>query len=956
MKTKYIYLILMLMFIGSFLSAQNQIALYPYQMQPSKHPDYTRYYVKSPDFSVFGNKIQFIGLRDLSGDYKRKLDLWVDKDKLGDILWVSYPLIYQDNLKEIVSEIKKRKLFLFDLWGYIPGSGPGGYWTQFQIPEGVLSLFETELGDHWLGMDNGEQDGRYVGSFAPRMYPLGADRLHQYFNFQRHFEEMGNQLGNKMATLVSLNFGHYFLKEGLYTLIGAETAQGLPNSQIYYSFIRGAGKQYGVNWFGNASVWNRWGYKTYDSDATNIEDDYNSGGPWKGTSLSLLKRLMYHHLMYDCVAVGFEGSMRIGNKLSPIGRIQQHAVRWNDKYGDPGIMYTPVALMVDFFSGWSFPRHLYSSQAYKVWGNLPYELSDYLTDGILNILYPGYQDASYYKDERGFITPTPYGDIADCIMSDAPSWILEQYPVLVIADELRKGQEINDKLNNYVRSGGHLIITAGSLQNMPDGIAGITAGLGMSKCTNRIQYRDKYIQESNEFSVLQLDYPSDAVILQKSGEQVIALERTCGKGKVTVMASPFGVMEIPQCALPIKVEEEKELGKPYPLLKHVSALLDDIFSSLELFDTNPELSLVTCSRSNKEYTVLVSNNQWKEIQFHIQSKSGKINSIKELPIDCFEKKSIGYTPKVVKNRKLGKNTSKTIAGGDVRIFRICLQDADVKVLPEKQPTEKAENRALVLHDVLNLKEEILSRPTFFHHYDRVVIDWRYLYNRDKEVLKHEAGWFKRQKLQISVDLTSGINLYPDLRIVNNDSVYYEKSMEIIKQIVDKMSIIGADQLLIPTQRTIENNYTMQQFYQSLKETYQMLADYAKDKSIDIVLKQSQGRTPISVKDLLNLCKDVDRMNFNFMPSVAMLLIDLDSLDENIQLLQAYDVKLLSLSAPEYDIHKQLYNINSPIHKSKWKEYIISVLSEFPSADFIFDCLYESKDEEYKDILLTKKYK
>ena len=54
-------------------------------------------------------KIQFIALRDLSGDYKQKLDQWVVKDKLGDILWVSYPLVFQDNLKEVVAEIKKKK-------------------------------------------------------------------------------------------------------------------------------------------------------------------------------------------------------------------------------------------------------------------------------------------------------------------------------------------------------------------------------------------------------------------------------------------------------------------------------------------------------------------------------------------------------------------------------------------------------------------------------------------------------------------------------------------------------------------------------------------------------------------------------------------------------------------------------------------------------------------------------
>lgn len=80
--------------------AQQPVKLYPYQMTPSRHPDYSRRHVKSPDASFFNDKIQFIALRDLSGDYKQKLDQWVDKDKLGNILWVSYPLIFQENLKE----------------------------------------------------------------------------------------------------------------------------------------------------------------------------------------------------------------------------------------------------------------------------------------------------------------------------------------------------------------------------------------------------------------------------------------------------------------------------------------------------------------------------------------------------------------------------------------------------------------------------------------------------------------------------------------------------------------------------------------------------------------------------------------------------------------------------------------------------------------------------------------
>ena len=72
-KMKYALLLFVLIFIGNFLSAQNQIHLYPYQMKPSQHPDYSRYYVKSPDFSLFDSKVQFIGLRDLSGNYKEYL-------------------------------------------------------------------------------------------------------------------------------------------------------------------------------------------------------------------------------------------------------------------------------------------------------------------------------------------------------------------------------------------------------------------------------------------------------------------------------------------------------------------------------------------------------------------------------------------------------------------------------------------------------------------------------------------------------------------------------------------------------------------------------------------------------------------------------------------------------------------------------------------------------------------
>ena len=71
---------------------------------------------------------------------------------------------------------------------------------------------------------------------------------------------------------------------------------------------------------------------------------------------------------------------------------------------------------------------------------------------------------------RGFLTATPFGDIADCLLSDAPRWLLQQYPVLIVAGELKGGAEVKEKLENYVRLGGHLVLTSGNIEHLPDGI------------------------------------------------------------------------------------------------------------------------------------------------------------------------------------------------------------------------------------------------------------------------------------------------------------------------------------------------------------------------------------------------------------------------------------------------------------------------------------------------------
>lgn len=921
----------------------NKIRIYSYPMDPRQHPDDIRKFVKPPDAETFGNRIQFMALRGLDGDYKKQLDDYTIKFRLGNIIWPSYPVLFQNNLPEVVSELKKRGLYLFDLWGYVPGSGPGGYWQQFTVPGNALGLFEKELGSHWLGMDNGEQDGRYIGGFASQLIPQGAGREQQYLNFQNHFQGLTDRLGNKMATLVSLNFGHYFLKEGVYTLIGAETAQGLPNAQVYYSFIRGAGKQYGVPWFGNASVWNRWGWKNYSG----ITDD--NGGETKGTSLSLLKRLIYSHIMYNCVAAGFESSfLNRNNELSPIGKIQQSAVKWAEKYGNPGVMYTPVAVMLDFFSGWSFPRHLYTGNIYRVWGNLPYEDGDYLTDDILGMFYPRYQDASYFHDETGFLAPTPYGDFADCLLSDCPLWLMKQYPVIVIGGRLKGGTEIKDKLERYIEAGGHLVITAGSLENIPDGISGVSVLQNEINFTagSSVIYNNIRLDESSAFQIKELKYPKEARVIAVCDQKPLVVQNSYGSGRITVFASPFGI-SYKYLNLPVS-SVDSTLNTPFPLLNHVKSVLSDIFSSAVIFRAGQDLSLITCRKSKGDYTVAVCNNTWSEKPFRLTSDVVKILKITELPIDCSERKAVGFLPSGV-SVNAGKNTGSSIAGGDIRIFSVKAEETNVGDIPFIRPDPNPVRRGLTLRNISSIRQEILLRPSFFQHFDRVVIDWKYLNQKEKQELEEESGWIRRQGLKLAVDLSSGINLFPDLRLVNNDSVEYSRSMSVIKSVIDKMAVMNAEDLIITSHRTIENNFTQEKFDQSLQNTLKEICRYALKYNININLRMAPGRNISDPEKAVSLIRSVDEPNLFLSPAFALMPDNPDEFNRDLELFKTLKIRICLVAAGEKDMYGSLWNTSKPVYNSFDKLKLKQLISAGRDCSLILDGIFKDQDEEYLDI-------
>ena len=268
---------------------------------------------------------------------------------------------------------------------------------------------------------------------------------------------MANDLGFKLMSLNSLWYPHYYARTGYYTLLGAETAQGLPNDQIFYAFLRGAAKQYGLRVWGDASIGNRWWGPEGPKDCNSCTCSEH------GTSLALMRALMYQQLLYNSAIFSFENGWMCGpnnTQLSPIGSIQKAGKSFVDGQSESvgiqagiGSHITQFGILLDYFAGFQPPRHLYQGVAFRIWGTIPWEKADFWTHGVLDTVYPGYETASFFHNESGFLTPTPFGDAADMLLSDVPLWLLQQYPGVVVGSALRAmRKEISSKLEAYVAS------------------------------------------------------------------------------------------------------------------------------------------------------------------------------------------------------------------------------------------------------------------------------------------------------------------------------------------------------------------------------------------------------------------------------------------------------------------------------------------------------------------------
>ncbi len=492
-------------------------------------------------------------------------------------------------------------------------------------------------------------------------------------------------ISQRNLSICSLGYGCHYAAEHGTRMLGVETVEKLPSDTVLWCFCRGASKQYDrlTSVSISSAVSRPWGAKGYYPDGRKVVHlggrEPTISGAGYGFSEGLSKREWYVAYMYGCSLVFFQGgyffssiSDREGpplaapyeaplkafreaerpnwalleGVLTPLGKL--HAEAQEVAYDHPvrGVPYMPVALMLDYDHGWNQPRHLYRKDEDHVWGNIPYSRLDYQIDNFFRWVYPGYEVCSFHRDERGYLTNTPFGDLYEVILSNASPKCLEKYRAVVLLGDLNVADRegLADRLIAFVESGGVVVTGTDPWPTLSTRLSGVDLGEGRMRHEGEVVCADGKRFREAAFEHRQARAAGVEVLLQTSQGDPLVVRQAVGSGRLyTVTVSGWGKAE-----------------RRHDFLRGVRHALGGLLGELNLVEVEGRdiYYLVNVTDRDDELIVTLCNNspdaQWE----------GRVR-IKGEEIDDFEA-WLGHSEACVRDGAL----LCAVPANDVRIFRL----------------------------------------------------------------------------------------------------------------------------------------------------------------------------------------------------------------------------------------------------------------------------------------------
>jgi hypothetical protein len=906
-----------------FIHTTCAIRLYSFLPSPMLHELYTRHLTKPPELSLYSPRndtfvpgfgcCRSFNMKAPLSDWINTLDLYTNASQSGgfgdqglaNIVWPGAGSALTSNWPDLAQLFESRHLPATDLGGFVPGG------LQMYDANAALNftLGETILGSRFLGFDMGEQDVRYLWGYSSHSNLLTGpmSRFEHLVAFRDFSDAIEQRLALKLAALASSTYGvHHWLKTGLYTLAGAETSQSNGNAQVLYAFVRGAAKSYGTLYYGQVSIFNWFGYKIPGDPSPSTDCvDQSSHSDTCGTSFSLMKRLMYTQLAYNSAYFAYEGELTYSTNsslITPIGTLQLSARSFyaaaatssssssSSKTLSLGVHVPSIAIMLDFVGGYVRPcdsrPKTYTAGS---WGAIPWDSADQFTDAILDTLYPGYRSGALMHDESGYISPTPFGDSVDVLLSDALLSVLQLYDTIVFAHRAETDiVDVSFRLNTFISNGGNVIVTASTLSDL-GGLAGIT----VTTCTSmpagtKITMTDGSadIVETRPLvlcSALQSGENSWTVLATApNGSPVVVRVPFASGFLVAILAGNYGMSTARDTNAPPLYscsvdEKDTRAAQPLQMAEFVRHFIEQSLKNTSLFDLGSSLAWVPSKETTSSYILTITNPTLAQESLHISSKIGTIDYIEVLPLDESEKTAIGYLPHGFANASIGTTTNTTLAGGDTLIVRVVLQTDKTSDIPIMSPPIRkinlASRRLLRLNPSIgDLRRAILLRPQFEEVFGGFLIDYSYIASRTNASLTKESIWLRSRGISLAIDFSRSTTLFPGLRLSDDMDGSYQESLSVFLDVLSKMSLIGATDAFVTIHNGAEiapsNFSTSADYTASITTTLQTLSQIASKVGIRIHLRRSFRNDNFAGASLTSQANFAATAKISFSPSLA----------------------------------------------------------------------------------------
>lgn len=489
------------------------------------------------------------------------LDKYTQEFDFGDGIapWANF--LYAENYREVIDEIARRGLWLINIGGHIPFKTP-------PVPKEAVAYARKALGGKFFGVDNGEHDCRFVLGACDdaELYKKPVSLKEGWANFLDYEYRIHEYIARYPITLSNNTFQHYLADIRYTRMLGCQICESKPNIQLWHAILRGACEQYGLRFWTAPAEWNLWGAKDYMGEGS-------WGSPELGTSISLLSRAWLLTYMYGASAImGQYAYFMPDGSLSPVGKQIMDSERFIKEHPERGVPHAPVALIWGFDSGYVTAKHApRRERPYMAWGNIPYTRGLYQIDAVNDAFYPNMTESAYWRDETGYLSDTPCGDVFEVLLSNTSLYALSKYTAAIVLGASVEGAFF-ERLEAFIERGGSVAVSSYDLTDESRAYFGISDIEGEATALTGEAEGVRFNEAPFKYQKAKLTERAK-VLATAYDASPLAYELDTGFGGSVLVFLSDHMLSEQVCDIPSVCPTDSPLPRPFLLLRHAENLL-----------------------------------------------------------------------------------------------------------------------------------------------------------------------------------------------------------------------------------------------------------------------------------------------------------------------------------------------------------------------------------------------